>query len=171
MGNPAKRKAAVLQKMLPQNNKPIAQSAREGIAQDTLYSWRTAARTKGQLMPDGNVTPLIIRPSVSNDSLYSESLFKTLKYTPAYLEKSFESLQAARDWVHTFVHRYSEEHFHSEIRFVILGSRHRGEDITILMAREAIYLATKAKHPERWSKEIKCLQPVGGVWSNSDQES
>ena len=97
-------------------------------------------------MSDGNVTPLIIRPSMSNDSLYSESLFKTLKYTPAYLEKSFESLQAARDWVHTFVHRYSK------------------------MAREAIYLAAKAKHPERWSKEIKCLQPVGGVWSNSDQE-
>jgi len=37
MGYPAKRKAAVLQKMLPPNNKPIAQLAKEeGIAQGTI---------------------------------------------------------------------------------------------------------------------------------------
>ena len=58
MGYPAKRKAAVLQKMLPPNNKPIAQIAKEaGIAQGTLYSWRAAARAQGQLMPDGDSTP------------------------------------------------------------------------------------------------------------------
>ena len=58
MGYPAKRKAAVLQKMLPPNNKPIAQIAKEeGIAQGTLYSWRAAARAQAQLMPDGDSTP------------------------------------------------------------------------------------------------------------------
>ena len=58
MGYPAKRKAAILQKMLPPNNKPIAQLAKEeGIAQGTLYSWRAAARAKGQLMPDGDLSP------------------------------------------------------------------------------------------------------------------
>ena len=55
---PAKRKAAILQKMLPPNNKPIAQLAKEeGIAQGTLYSWRAAARAKGQLMPDSDLSP------------------------------------------------------------------------------------------------------------------
>ena len=32
------------------------------------------------------VVPSFSRPSVSNDNPYSESLFKTLKYTPAYPE-------------------------------------------------------------------------------------
>ena len=58
MGYPAKRKAAILQKMLPPNNKPIAQLAKEeGIAQGTLYSWRATARAKGKLMPDGDLSP------------------------------------------------------------------------------------------------------------------
>ena len=58
MGYPAKRKAAILQKMLPPNNKPIAQLAKEeGIAQGTLYSWRAEARAKGKLMPDGDLRP------------------------------------------------------------------------------------------------------------------
>ena len=47
MGYPAKRKAAILQKMLPPNNKPISQLAKdEGIAQGTLYSWRAALERK-----------------------------------------------------------------------------------------------------------------------------
>ena len=49
MGYPAQRKAAVLKKMLPPNNKPIALLAvEEGIAQGTLYSWRAQARAKGK---------------------------------------------------------------------------------------------------------------------------
>ena len=115
------------------------------------------------------VVPSFSRPSVSNDNPYSESLFKTLKYTPAYPEKPFASLQAARDWVHAFVHWYNEEHCHSCIQFVTPGSRHRGEDAAILAARKAVYMAAKARHPERWSKEVKCLEPVGGVWLNPDK--
>ena len=58
MGYPTQRKAAVLKKMLPPNNKPIALLAvEEGIAQGTLYSWRAQARAKGKLMPDGDMTP------------------------------------------------------------------------------------------------------------------
>ena len=30
-------------------------------------------------------------------------------------------------------------------------------------------MAAKARHPERWSKEVKCLEPVGGVWLNPDK--
>jgi putative transposase len=56
------------------------------------------------------VVPSFSRPSVSDDNPYSESLFKTLKYTPAYPSKPFEDLQAARKWVHTFVGWYNEEH-------------------------------------------------------------
>ena len=44
------------------------------------------------------VVPSFSRPSVSNDNPYSEALFKTLKYTPAYPSKPFESLDDARQW-------------------------------------------------------------------------
>jgi hypothetical protein len=64
------------------------------------------------------VVPSFSRPSVSDDNPYSESLFGTLKYTPAYPGKPFESLAAAREWVHRFMQWYNEEHRHSGIRYV-----------------------------------------------------
>lgn len=47
------RKAAILKKMLPPHNRPVAELAREeGISVATLYSWRREARTRGALLPD-----------------------------------------------------------------------------------------------------------------------
>ena len=40
--------------------------------------------------------------------------------------------------------------------------------MAILAAREKVYLAAKARHPERWSSEVKSMNPVGGVWLNPD---
>lgn len=42
------------------------------------------------------VPPSFSRPAVSNDNAFSESLFKTMKYRPAYPHRPFESLMAAR---------------------------------------------------------------------------
>ena len=39
------------------------------------------------------VIPSFSRPSVSNDNPYSESLFKTLKYTPIYPSKPFNRIE------------------------------------------------------------------------------
>lgn len=64
------------------------------------------------------IVPSFSRSSVSNDNPYAESLFGTMKYTPAYPCKPFDSLEAARDWVHRFVHWYNHQHHHSGIRFV-----------------------------------------------------
>ena len=47
------------QKMLPANNRPMSEIAREkGISECTLHDWREAARTEGQLMPDGAIPVL-----------------------------------------------------------------------------------------------------------------
>tara|TARA_B100000780_G_C20956253_1_gene381546 strand:+ start:646 stop:807 length:162 start_codon:yes stop_codon:yes gene_type:complete len=52
MGYPAKRKASILQKMLPPNNKPISQLAKdEGIAQGTLYRWRAVSDQSAPRLP------------------------------------------------------------------------------------------------------------------------
>jgi putative transposase len=62
------------------------------------------------------VVPSFSRPSVSDDNPYAESLFRTLKYTPAFPPQPFASLADARAWVARFVHWYNEEHRHSWFR-------------------------------------------------------
>ena len=114
------------------------------------------------------VVPSFSRPSVSNDNPYSESLFGTMKYTPAFPSKPFESLSAARDWVHGFAHWYNEEHRHSGIQFVTPGERHRGEEQAILDKRKDLYEAAKERNPQRWSGKIRNWEPVGEVWLNPE---
>jgi putative transposase len=88
-------------------------------------------------------------PSISDDNPYSESLFRTLKYTPAYPAKLFNSLAAAREWVQRLVQWYNEAHRHSGIRFVTPAARHQGKEGDILVNRQDIYAAAKHNHPER----------------------
>jgi len=116
------------------------------------------------------VVPSFSRPSVSNDNPYSESLFGTMKYTPAFPSKPFESLEAARDWVYDFVHWYNEEHRHSGIQFVTPAQRHSGAERSILVNRKAVYQAAKQRNPERWSRETRNWSPVGEVWLNPDNQ-
>ena len=116
------------------------------------------------------VVPSFSRPTVSDDNPYSESLFRTLKYTPAYPTKPFYSLAAAREWVHRFVQWYNEEHRHSSIQYVTPGQRHRGEDVAILAARKRLYEEAKQERPERSSGETRNWTPINEVWLNSPKE-
>lgn len=116
------------------------------------------------------VVPSFSRPSVSNDNPFSESLFKTLKYIPAFPDQPFCSLEEAREWVSKFVAWYNEEHRHSEIQYVTPGQRHRGEDIAILAERKRVYEAAKKRHPERWSGETRNWSPVMSVSLNPNKQ-
>jgi putative transposase len=70
-----------------------------------------------------------------------------------------------------FVGWYNEEHCHSGIRFVTPGERHRGEDKVILQQRKAVYEAAKAKHPERWSGDIRNWDRVESVSLNPSKSA
>ena len=109
------------------------------------------------------------RPSVSNDNPYSESLFKTLKYRPAYPVHPFVDIAAARTWVNTLVQWYNHEHRHSAIRFVTPGQRHAGLDAAILEQRSALYEAAKMKNPLRWKRSIRNWRRIEIVHLNPDQ--
>jgi len=115
------------------------------------------------------VMPSFSRPACSNDNPFSESIFKTLKYRPAYPRRPFENLLAARQWVGTFVHWYNEEHHHSAINFVTPAQRHAGLDGALLRKRVAIYQAAKTRHPERWSGATRNWQPVTIVHLNPEK--
>jgi len=117
------------------------------------------------------VVPSFSRPSVSDDNPYSESLFRTLKYVPAYPSKPFESIEAARQWVHGFVQWYNNEHRHSAIRYVTPNQRHRGKDKKLLQQREAVYAAARQRNPGRWSGKTRNWNPVTEVWLNPPKEN
>ncbi len=112
------------------------------------------------------VIPSFSRPSVSNDNPYSESLFRTLKYRPEYPEDVFSDLLSARTWVDWFVDWYNHEHLHSSIQFVTPAQQHAGRDPEILARREQVYRDPKARHPHRWSGDIRNWKPVGDVHLN-----
>ena len=116
------------------------------------------------------VVPSFSRPSVSDDNPFSESLFRTMKYTPSFPAKPFESIETAREWGHEFVQWYNNEHRHSGIQFVTPNQRHQGLDKEILEKRKAVYEAAKEKNPQRWSGEIRDWSPVTEVWLNPPRE-
>jgi putative transposase len=116
------------------------------------------------------IVPSLSRPSVSDDNPYSESLFRTLKYMPAYPAKPFDSIEAAQQWVHWFVQWYNAEHHHSGIRFVTPNQRHEGLDTAILVNRKKVYETAKESNPSRWSGNTRNWKPVAEVWLNPPKE-
>lgn len=117
------------------------------------------------------IVPSFSRPSVSNDNPYSEALFRTLKYTPAYPATPFADIEQARGWVHRFVNWYNTAHRHSGIAFVTPEQRHTGEDRPLLAQRNAVYEAAKQARPDRWKgRRTRNWRPVDEVWLNPSKE-
>ena len=110
------------------------------------------------------------RPSVSNDNAYSESLFRTLEYCPAYPTQPFADRAAACTWVEAFVRWYNTQHLHSAIRFVTPDDRHAGRDTALLLARRAVYLRARTRTPARWSGAVRAWEPVNAVHLNPDRD-
>jgi putative transposase len=104
------------------------------------------------------VKPSFSRPSVSNDNAHVESLFRTMKYAPAYPTKPFASIESARKWVKSFVSWYNDS-MHSGLSYVTPNQRHNGEDEKILKKRREVYLLAQKKNPIRWSKGIRSWDP------------
>jgi transposase InsO family protein len=112
------------------------------------------------------IIPSFSRPSVSNDNAYSEALFKTLKYCPAYPDQPFAGISQAKIWVEKFVYWYNNIHQHSGIKFVTPNDRHQGLDLKILANRVFVYEQARAKNPNRWSKQIRNWDMISSVCLN-----
>tara|TARA_R110001583_G_C5596585_1_gene404197 strand:+ start:427 stop:1407 length:981 start_codon:yes stop_codon:yes gene_type:complete len=115
------------------------------------------------------ITPSHSRPRVSNDNPYSESVFRTLKYCPAWPSQGFESLLAAREWVEEFMRWYNHDHCHSQIKFVTPAQRHAGKDVAILAGRNKVYEQAKNRRPERWTGNTRNWIPIGDVTLNPER--
>ena len=116
------------------------------------------------------IIPSFSRPSVSNDNPYSESLFKTLKYSPIDPSKPFDTLEIAREWVLAFTRWYNNYHRHSGIKFLTSQARHSGKDKEILKNRKRVYTEARRSHPERWTGKIRNWDLIEKVDLNPDKE-
>jgi putative transposase len=102
------------------------------------------------------ITPSFSRPRVSDDNPFSEALFKTLKYCPAYPQGGrFAGLEAAKAWVEKFVLWYNNIHLHSGINWVSPASRHLAKDQEILDQRKLVYESARKSNPHRWTKQTR----------------
>lgn len=111
------------------------------------------------------ITPSNSRPHVSNDNPYSESLFKTAKYQPAY-PGSFDNIDQARQWADgTFTH-YNYELYHSGIAMLTPASVHFGTYKEIIVNRQVTLYAAYAKHPERFRNGKPIAKGPTPAWIN-----
>lgn len=108
MRYPKERKEAVLQKMMPPQNRSIVElAAEEGISEATLYNWRREARNRGLLMPDADAGPegwsaqdkfnAVIESAALNEAELSEYCRKKGLYAQQ-LEQWRRACESANDW-------------------------------------------------------------------------
>jgi len=110
------------------------------------------------------------RPRVSNDNAYIESMFRTVKYMPAFPHNGFSDIETARRWVDAFVDYYNNDHHHSSLKFLTPNQRHNGSSEEILQRRKEILETAKAKNPERWTGPVQNCTMEQAVWLNPSKE-
>ena len=111
------------------------------------------------------------RPRVSNDNPYSESLFKTMKYTGHMGKSNYHSLEECKKGLAAFAQKYNEQWVHSGINNVTPWARFSGADAAICEARRVMLEKARQQHPERWTggRVMRC-EAAGSQWLNPDRQ-
>ena len=129
-----------------------AVAANGGLAPDTIHSDNGTSMTSksvAALLSDLHIERSLSRPHVSNDNPYSESLFKTVKYCPAF-PGSFTSIYDARVFMNAFFGYYNTEHRHSGIGLYTPGSVHDGTWENVRVGRQRVLDAVYREFPDRF---------------------
>ncbi len=120
-------------------------------AQLTVHQDRGApmiAETYRDLLAAFGVEPSYSRPRVSNDNAASESMFKTVKYSPGYPGR-FAGADDARTWMTGFVDHYQSRP-HEGIAFYTPSDVFHGRIDQVHSRRQAALDAHFANHPQRY---------------------
>lgn len=99
------------------------------------------------------------RPYTSNDNPFSESQFKTLKYSPKYPGR-FESMQESEDFCFEFLNWYNAEHFHSGIEWLTPETVHYGQAENILKKRHQVLMEAYKTNPIRFNNKAPKLKEL-----------
>ena len=138
----------------------------------TLHADRGSSmtsRTVSQLLADLGVLQSHSRPHQSNDNPYSESQFKTLKYSPTF-PKRFANIAAARSFCETFFDHYNNEHRHSGIALNTPANVHYGLDDIIRQKRQGVLDAAYAARPDRFRKPPQAPEVPQATWINPPEQ-
>jgi len=144
---------------------------KQGVTEDelTIHSDRgpsMASRTVAQLLASLGVTKSHSRPHVSNDNAFSESMFKTLKYS-ALFPQQFGSQEDGLEFLRGFFDWYNNEHYHSGIGLLTPASLHYGRAQGIIEDRARVLEDAYRKHPERFVRGTPRAGTVPeAVWIN-----
>ena len=123
------------------------------------------AGTMSELYQTLGITRSLSRPRVSNDNPYSESVFKTLKYAPAYPDY-FENLGEAQRYFDDFRAYYNNCHYHSGLNYYTPASVFNGTWDTIQKTRQAVLDGAYAARPDRFSRRPRVPAPPTEAWIN-----
>lgn len=105
------------------------------------------------------------RPRTSDDNPYSESHFKTLKYSHAF-PGFFDSMAHAEGFLGKWFEWYNNEHHHIGLNLNTPRSVYRGDVTTVVEKRQSIMDLAYSINPERFSKGrpiVKLNPPVVGI--------
>ncbi len=138
----------------------------------TLHADRGSSmtsRTVSQLLADLGVLQSHSRPHQSNDNPYSESAFKTLKYSPGF-PKRFNNIAAARTFCDGFFEYYNNEHRHSGIGLHTPADVHFGLAEIVREKRQGVLDAAYVAMPHRFRRPPTppCIPDV--AWINKPEE-
>jgi len=106
------------------------------------------------------------RPHVSDDNPYSESQFKSMKYSPDFPNR-FGSLEDGRAFLDRYFASYNTAHRHSGIAMLTPAMVHTGRADAVLDARHEVMKRAYNAHPDRFiaGAPKKSALP-GTVWIN-----
>lgn len=144
---------------------------RQGVEKGTLtiHADRGAAmiaKSVALLLADLGIIKTHSRPHVSNDNPYSESQFKTLKYSPEFPDR-FGSLQDARSFLLDFFHWYNTMHHHSGLGWLTPWDVHHGHAEQRFTEREAALRKAFEATPERFVRGVPTPPSLPrAVWIN-----
>lgn len=167
----AHRESAVLAKRL------IKETCKKQQIQErqlTLHADRGSSmksKLVAHLLADLGVTKTHNRPHVSNDNPYSESQFKTLKYSPGFPER-FGSIQHAREFCQGFFAWYNTIHKHSGIGLLTPEQVHYGQAQKILKQRAVVLGSAFKDHEKRFKGKMPKPFPLpNAAWINKPDDS
>jgi putative transposase len=167
----AHRESAILAKRLIEETCEKQQIPERQL---TLHADRGSSmksKLVAHLLADLGVTKTHNRPHVSNDNPYSESQFKTLKYSPGFPER-FGSIQHAREFCQGFFTWYNTIHKHSGIGLLTPEQVHYGQAQDILEQRAFVLESAFKDHAKRFKGKMPKPFPLPkAAWINKPDDS
>ena len=117
------------------------------------------------------IEPSYSLPHVSNDNPYSESQFKTMKYSSDYPDR-FGSLEDASAFLRSFIPWYNSQHHHSGIAYLTPESLHYGRANLVQTYRQGTLQEAFRNHPRRFGGRFPTPPPLPvAAWINPPKMS